>query len=96
MSVSTQAAWFSCIVGSHATPRFLSALKKAEDSDEVILRLFETTGETTKGEIEFFQRIKRATFANLLEEEEQELTVEGNKLTLGVKPFQIVTLKLKF
>jgi alpha-mannosidase len=74
----------------------LSALKKAEDSDEVVLRLFETTGEATQAEIKFFQKIKRATFANLLEEEEQELTVDGNKLTLEVKPFEIVTLKLEF
>jgi len=74
----------------------LSALKKAEDSDEVVLRLFETTGEATKAEIEFFQRIKRATLANLLEEGEQELAVKGKKLTLRVKPFEIVTLKLKF
>ncbi|MBA7632244.1 Mannosylglycerate hydrolase [subsurface metagenome] len=74
----------------------LSALKKAEDSDEVILRLFETAGEATKAEIKFFQGIKRATSANLLEEEEQELAVEGNKLTLEVKSFEIVTLKLRF
>jgi len=74
----------------------LSALKKAEDSDEVILRFFETAGEVTKAEIEFFRGIKRATFANLLEEEEQELPVEGNKLRLEVKPFEIVTLKLRF
>jgi alpha-mannosidase len=74
----------------------LSALKKAEDSDEVILRFFETAGTTTKAEIEFFQGIKRATSVNLLEEEEQELPVEGNKLTLKVKPFKIVTLKLRF
>jgi len=74
----------------------LSALKKAEDSDEVILRFFETAGEATKAEIEFFWGIKRATSANLLEEEEQELPVEGNKLRLEVKPFEIVTLKLRF
>lgn len=74
----------------------LSALKKAEDSDEVILRFFETAGEATKAEIEFFRGIKRATSVNLLEEEEQELPVEGNKLRLEVKPFEIVTLKLKF
>ncbi len=73
----------------------LSALKKAENSDEVILRFFETKGEATKAKIEFFREIKRAALVNLLEREEQELAVEDNKLKLEVKPFEIVTLKLR-
>jgi len=75
----------------------LSALKKAEDSDEVVLRLFETAGEATKAEIKFFRKIERAAVANLMEDEEQELAVEDNsKLTIEIKPFEIVTLKLRF
>ncbi len=72
----------------------LSALKKAEDSDEVILRFFETRGEETLAEIELFRTIKRAAVVNLLEREEGELVPNHNKLTLKVKPFEIVTLKL--
>jgi len=75
----------------------LSALKKAEDSDEVVLRLFETTGDATKAVVKFFRKIERAALANLLEDEEQELAVEDNsKLTIEIKPFEIVTLKLRF
>jgi len=73
----------------------LSALKKAEDSDEVILRFFETKGEETTAEIELFRRIERATVADLLEREEYELKSDGNRLTMEVKPFEIVTLKIK-
>jgi len=74
----------------------LSALKKAEDSDEVILRFFETTGEATEAKVELFRAIKRLTLVDLLEREEHELPFERNKFSLKVKPFEIITLKLKF
>jgi alpha-mannosidase len=74
----------------------LSALKKAEDSEAVILRFFETTGVSTQAEVELFKEIKRLTTVDLLEREESELPFEGNKFNLEVKPFEIVTLKLEF
>jgi len=73
----------------------LSALKKAEDTDEIILRFFETKGETTEAEVELFKELKRLTLVDLLEREEKELPFSGNKFRLEVKPFEIVTLKLK-
>ena len=73
----------------------LSALKKAEDSDEVILRFFETKGEETTAEIELFRDIERATVSDLLEREEYELKPNHNRLRLKVKPFEIVTLKIR-
>jgi len=73
----------------------LSALKKAEDSDETILRFFETKGEETKAEIDLFRNIERATVTDLLEREEYELEAECNRLETEVKSFEIVTLKLK-
>jgi len=74
----------------------LSALKKAEDSDGVILRFFETKGEATEAEVELFKAIKRLTLVDLLEREQGELPFEGNRFSLEVKPFEIVTLKLEF
>jgi len=74
----------------------LSALKKAEDTDEVILRFFETKGEATEAEVELFRKIKRLTMVDLLEREEKELPFTGNRFRLAVNPFEIITLKLKF
>ncbi len=74
----------------------LSALKKAEDSDEVILRFFETKGEATEAKVELFRAIKRLTLVDLLEREERELPFERNRFGFEVKPFEIVTLKLEF
>jgi len=74
----------------------LSVFKKAEDSDEVILRFFESRGEETMAEIELFREIKRTAVVDLLEHEEFELKPSGNTLRMKVKPFEIVTLKLGF
>ncbi len=72
-----------------------SALKKAEDSDAVIIRFFETKGEATTAEIKLFREIQRAAVVNLLEQEEYELKTDRNGLRMEVKPFEIVTLKLE-
>ncbi|GAI44443.1 unnamed protein product, partial [marine sediment metagenome] len=67
-----------------------------EDTDEVILRFFETKGEVTQAEVELFRAIKRLTLVDLLEREERELPFERNRFRFEVKPFEIVTLKLEF
>jgi len=72
----------------------LSALKKAEDTDEVVLRFYETKGETTEAQVEFFKEIKRLTLIDLLEREEKELPFSGNSFSLSVKPFEIISVKL--
>jgi alpha-mannosidase len=73
----------------------LVAFKKAEDGDEVIMRLYETKGERTRGEITLFMKPTSVKLANLLEEEEEEVRFRGRKIRLLVKPFEIVTLKIK-
>jgi alpha-mannosidase len=78
----------------------LVAFKKAEDSDEVILRFFETKGERASGEITLFREPTSVKMVNLLEEEmkpDREIkTTRGRKIRLRVKPFEIVSLKIKF
>ena len=74
----------------------ISALKKAEKENAVILRFFETKGERCKALLRVPAQIKAAKCVNLLEEEESELAIEDGKLEMKVKPFEIVTLKLLF
>jgi alpha-mannosidase len=74
----------------------LSALKKAEDSDEVILRFFETKGEATLARVEVFREIKRVALVDLLEKEDKEIPFTSRGFILQVNPFEIVTLKLRF
>jgi alpha-mannosidase len=75
----------------------LAALKKAEDTNEVVLRFFETKGEKTAGVLNLFKEPVSAKMVNLLEEEEgEEIQCRDGEIGLEVKPFEIVTLKLKF
>ncbi len=71
-------------------------MKKAEDSDEVILRFFETKGEATEARVDVFRDLKRVTLVDLLEREESEVPFTRLGFNLIVKPFEIVTLKLEF
>jgi alpha-mannosidase len=72
----------------------ISALKKAERGNAIILRFFETTGEGCQAVLRLPSQIKAAKGVNLIEEEESELTVDNSRLTMEVGPFEIVTLKL--
>ncbi len=78
----------------------LSALKRAEDGNGVILRFYETAGKKANTEITLFKEPKEVKVVNLLEEEDEELAKEvkqeGKGITLTVDPFEIVTLKLHF
>ena len=75
---------------------YAAALKKAEDDDAYILRLFETGGVPSPNTIIYFPMdIKRAQEANLLEEEMgKDITVEGNCLRVGISPWEIKTIKI--
>ncbi|MFW6105265.1 MAG: glycosyl hydrolase-related protein, partial [Chloroflexota bacterium] len=75
----------------------LVALKKAEDTNEVVLRCFETKGQRTEGVVNIFREPVSAKVVNLLEEEEErEIECQGGEIRFEVNPFEIVTLKLKF
>ena len=74
----------------------LVSLKKAEDSDDVIMRFFETKGEETRGEIDLFKEPASVKVVNLLEEDEGDVEYRGSRISLSVKPFEIVSLKIRF
>lgn len=74
----------------------ISALKRAEKEDAIILRFFETEGEKSQGVLVLPTQIKKAMSVNLLEQEDVELQIKNNRLEMDVGPFEIVTLKLFF
>jgi alpha-mannosidase len=72
----------------------VSAIKKAEDDNAVILRFFETKGEKCRATLQMPRQIKSAECVNLLEEDESKLDIADGKLEMEVNPFEIVTLEL--
>lgn len=72
----------------------LSALKKAERDNSLILRFFETKGESCKAMLGLPPQIKSVETVNLLEETTGKLDSDAGKLEMDVAPFEIVSLKL--
>ena len=75
----------------------LSCLKRAEDSETVIVRLYEPHGIRGDAVLESGLKLERAAIVNILEEEPAELPIkDGRKITISVTPFQVITLQLTF
>jgi alpha-mannosidase len=72
----------------------IDTVKKAEDSNDLIVRLYEAHG--TRGPVRLTSRlpVKKVTRCNLLEDEEAQLQWSEGGVNLEVTPFQLVTLKL--
>ncbi len=74
----------------------ISAIKKAENSDEVIIRLVETKGQSLKkATLSFLTGISAAREVNGLEEEIGPAVVREGKLVFDLNPFGIKTFALK-
>jgi alpha-mannosidase len=73
---------------------FIESVKEAEDDDTIIVRLYDTFNTTTKATVKFGFDVSKVETATILEESEAEVAVNDNAVTLTVKPFEIVTLKV--
>ncbi len=71
-------------------------LKKSDKAnDEYIVRLYEVNGNNTKVKIRASKTIKEASLVNFLEEIKEHIPITNNEINLNVKPFKIITIKLK-
>lgn len=83
-------------ITTDSTNLIIDTVKKAEDSEEVIIRVYENENKKTEGQFYFSRTIKEAWSCNLLEENGDRLDILGNSLTISFKPYEIHTIKLKF
>lgn len=74
----------------------LDTVKKAEDEEALIVRLYEYYNRQTQAVIETKQSVKRAILCNLLEEDIQELPIENNCIQIDFAPYEIQTVKIFF
>jgi alpha-mannosidase len=73
----------------------LTAMKKAEDDDGVVIRFYEAEGCQVHAKLRFFQPIKQAWKTSLIEDQELALIPsEDGTIQFPVTPWEIVTLKL--
>ncbi len=72
----------------------IDTVKKAEDSDALIVRLYEANGCRGKATLTVRAPFTRVERVNLLEEKPEAVRHEGVGIPLTYRPFEIVTLKL--
>ena len=72
----------------------VEAVKRAEDSDAVIVRLYEAWGGRCNATLRTSLPVSKAHLCDLLERDRAELPVENGAVQLTLEPFKILTLKL--
>jgi alpha-mannosidase len=72
----------------------VETIKGAEDGDGLIVRLYESQRRRSQARLHLGFNPGSAWRTNLLEENETELALDGKTLTLSVRPYEIVTLRL--
>ncbi len=73
----------------------LETVKKAEDSDGIILRLYEAENKRTECVLTAAFPLAEAVETNLMETPERELPVDGNSVRLTLRPFEIKTVRVR-
>lgn len=74
----------------------VDTVKKAEDTDTTIVRMYESWNKrVNNATLTFGFDVKSAVLCDLMENEIEALEVVDNTVTLPVKPFEIVTIKVK-
>ena len=73
----------------------IEVIKKAEDTDHLIIRMYEFFNSRTKATLEFSREIEEAFECNLMERNLEEAKFEGEKIEFTINPFEIKTFKVK-
>ncbi len=72
----------------------IDTIKPAEDGKGWVVRLYESHGASTTARLDFGVPLKSIRRSNTLEDDGDDLSLQGNGCTLALHPFQIVTLRV--
>ena len=73
----------------------IDTVKRAEDGDDLIVRLYEAHGARGVGRLRLGIPFADAWFANLLEDRLMPAAGDGDEIVVPFRPFEIVTLALR-
>ena len=79
-------------VGADCDNIIIETVKKAEDSDDIIVRFYDSFKRRSMPKISFGFDVECAYLCDMTENKTEELKVKDNSVTLEVKPFEIVTM----
>ncbi|GMQ58643.1 alpha-mannosidase [Vallitalea sediminicola] len=72
----------------------IESIKKAEDDNDIIVRVYETNGSSSNAKIFFDFNVKSVKLVDMMEENPKELPFEEGITNLRFQPFEIHTLKV--
>ena len=72
----------------------LDTIKRAEDSDALVLRLYEAHGARGRARLRVAAPFSSARRANALEDDGDALEVDGDAVLLPYRPHEVITIKL--
>lgn len=74
----------------------VEAVKQAEDSGALVLRLYEAHGASARARVECHLEPRAAWRVNLMEEKEEKLKIKNRTVELDFSPFEIQTVLFEF
>jgi alpha-mannosidase len=74
----------------------LIVVKRAEDSNADVLRLYEATGKDSKAKITLPAKAKKVLIVNLMEEGPKEVKANGAEIDVPIGHYEILTLKVDY
>jgi alpha-mannosidase len=72
----------------------VEAVKKAEEGDDLIVRLYETAGTRVQAELRPGFEVREAWQSDLMERKLEAIPVDDGEIVLTFAPFDILTLRL--
>lgn len=73
----------------------IDTVKRAEDNEDLILRLFEYQNRLTKTTVTFPYDVAQVSICDLMEQPIEDVVVKDKMVEIELKPFEIVTLRVK-
>jgi alpha-mannosidase len=74
----------------------IDAVKKAEDSEAIVFRLYEAGQTGAHAKVSFGRKVKSVHLSNLLEEKPEAVSHHEDSVSLYFRPFEIKTLIVQF
>lgn len=73
---------------------FIEVVKKAEDTDDIIIRLYEAYNRRTKARFTYYQKFNKVIECNMMEEEIKVVKECSSQFEFEIKPLEIKTYKI--
>jgi alpha-mannosidase len=83
------------LIGCENRNIVIEAVKKSEEGNDLIVRLYECHNSRGKSELACSRTVKSAALCDLEENEVEELEVMDGLVSFHFKPFEILTIKLR-